>query len=71
MRIGIWLGICARTLQVKLTQRHAANTDRWTAVDESGLWLSQIKTGVDVWCPIAPELEAEMRTWERRLVSPS
>jgi hypothetical protein len=63
------VGICPRTLQVKLTQRHAADTDGWTAVDESGLRLSQIKTGVDVWCPTAPELEADMRRWERRLVS--
>ncbi|RXV64947.1 integrase [Roseovarius sp. A46] len=34
--------------------------------DEGGFSLSQKKTGVKPWCPIFPELEAEMATWERR-----
>lgn len=37
-----------------------------TFVDEGGFALGQRKTGVQVWCPIVPELEAEMQTWERR-----
>lgn len=34
--------------------------------DEGGFSLPQKKTGVKPWCPIFPELEAEMATWERR-----
>ena len=34
--------------------------------DEGGFSLPQKKTGVRPWCPIFPELEAEMATWERR-----
>lgn len=34
--------------------------------DEGGFSLTQKKTGVRPWCPIFPELEAEMTTWERR-----
>jgi integrase len=38
----------------------------WTDVDEGGLSLPQKKTGVRPWCPIFPELEAEMSKWEKR-----
>jgi integrase len=38
----------------------------WTDIDEGGFSLRQKKTGVKPWCPIFPELEAEMATWERR-----
>lgn len=34
--------------------------------DKGGFSLPQKKTGVRPWCPIFPELEAEMATWERR-----
>lgn len=34
--------------------------------DEGGFALPQKKTGVRPWCPIFPELQAEMETWERR-----
>lgn len=34
--------------------------------DEGGFSLPQKKTGVKPWCPIFPELEVEMATWERR-----
>ncbi len=37
-----------------------------TDVDEGGFSLRQKKTGVRPWCPIFPELEAEMETWEKR-----
>jgi len=37
-----------------------------TFIDENGFDLSQIKTGREVWCPILPELAAEIATWERR-----
>ncbi|MBB94671.1 MAG: integrase [Rhodobacteraceae bacterium] len=35
-------------------------------VDDGGFCLPQKKTGVKPWCPIFPELEAEMATWPRR-----
>lgn len=35
-------------------------------LDEGGFTLKQKKTGAQPWCPIFPELEAEMATWERR-----
>lgn len=35
-------------------------------LDDGGFSLPQKKTGVKPWCPIFPELEAEMATWERR-----
>ena len=38
----------------------------WTDIDEGGFSLRQKKTGVQPWCPIFPELEAEMATWEKR-----
>lgn len=38
----------------------------WTDVDEGGFSLPQKKTGVHPWCPIFPELEAEMQSWEKR-----
>lgn len=38
----------------------------WTDIDEGGFALRQRKTGREVWCPIVPELAAEMATWERR-----
>ena len=34
--------------------------------DDGGFSFPQKKTGVEPWCPIFPELEAEMATWERR-----
>lgn len=34
--------------------------------DGGGFSLPQKKTGVRPWCPIFPELQAEMATWERR-----
>ena len=34
--------------------------------DDGGFSLPQKKTGVRPWCPIFPELEAEMATWDRR-----
>lgn len=36
-----------------------------TKVDEGGFSLVQKKTGREVWCPILPELAAEMATWEK------
>ncbi|BBE74557.1 phage integrase family protein [Pleomorphomonas sp. SM30] len=38
----------------------------WTDLDEGGISLPQKKTGVRPWCPIFPELEAEMAGWEKR-----
>jgi len=38
----------------------------WTDIDDGGFSLRQKKTGVRPWCPIFPELEAEIATWERR-----
>lgn len=38
----------------------------WTDIDEGGFALRQKKTGVRPWCPIFPELETEMASWERR-----
>jgi integrase len=38
----------------------------WTDVDDGGFALRQKKTGVRPWCPIFPELEAEMATWDKR-----
>lgn len=35
-------------------------------LDEGGFSLPQKKTGVTPWCPVFPELEAEIATWERR-----
>lgn len=37
-----------------------------THVDDGGFSLKQHKTGREVWCPIVPELAAEMATWTRR-----
>ena len=37
-----------------------------TDIDDGGFSLPQKKTGVKPWCPIFPELEREMATWERR-----
>lgn len=37
-----------------------------TDVDEGGFSLPQKKTGVRPWCPIFPELEAEMAKWDVR-----
>jgi integrase len=40
-----------------------------TMVDDGGFdlgWRGQIKTGERPWCPILPELAAEMATWERQ-----
>jgi integrase len=38
----------------------------WTDIDDGGFRLKQQKTGREIWCPILPELAAEMATWERR-----
>ncbi|MPZ36775.1 MAG: tyrosine-type recombinase/integrase [Rhizobiales bacterium] len=38
----------------------------FTDIDEGGFALRQKKTGVRPWCPIFPELESEMATWEKR-----
>lgn len=38
----------------------------WTDVDEGGFRIRQRKTGREIWCPIVPELAAEMATWEKR-----
>lgn len=35
------------------------------SLDENGFRIRQRKTGREVWCPIVPELAAEMATWER------
>ena len=40
-----------------------------TMLDDGGFYLGpkgQVKTGVRPWCPILPELAAEMATWEKR-----
>lgn len=37
-----------------------------TFIDDDGFKLGQTKTGVEVWCPIVPELAEEMKSWERR-----
>jgi integrase len=40
----------------------------WTHVDDGGFDLGykgQDKTGVQIWCPIVPELAEEMATWEK------
>ena len=38
----------------------------FTDIDDNGFRLTQRKTGREIWCPILPELAAEMATWERR-----
>lgn len=38
----------------------------WTDIDEGGFSYRSQKTGREVYCPIVPELEAEMATWEKR-----
>lgn len=38
----------------------------FTDIDDGGFSLRQRKTGRDVWCPIVPELAAEIATWEKR-----
>lgn len=38
----------------------------WTDVDEGGFAKTTQKKKRDVWCPIVPELAAEMATWEKR-----
>jgi integrase len=37
-----------------------------TYIDDGGFAVGQTKTGVEIWCPIVPELAAEMDTWDRR-----
>jgi integrase len=37
-----------------------------TYVDENGFELRQRKTDRPIWCPIVPELAAEMATWDKR-----
>lgn len=39
----------------------------WAMVDDNGFSLTQKKTDVAVWCPILPELAAEMATWTKGL----
>lgn len=36
-----------------------------TDIDDGGFRLAQRKTGREVWCPIVPELAAELARWER------
>lgn len=38
----------------------------WTDIDDGGFCYRSVKTGRDVYCPIVPQLAAEMATWERR-----
>lgn len=38
----------------------------WNDIDDGGFSLRQKKTGVQPWCPIFPELEAEISQWEKR-----
>lgn len=38
----------------------------FTDIDDGGFALRQKKTGVRPWCPIFPELECEIATWEKR-----
>lgn len=38
----------------------------WTDVEDGGFALTTQKRKRDVWCPIVPELAAEMATWEKR-----
>jgi len=38
----------------------------WTDIDEGGFSYRAQKTGRDVFCPIVPELETEMATWQKR-----
>lgn len=38
----------------------------WTDIDEGGFTYRSQKTRRDVWCPIVPELAAEMAIWEKR-----
>lgn len=38
----------------------------WTDIDDGGFSYRAQKTGRDVWCPIVPELAAEMATWTKR-----
>lgn len=37
----------------------------WTHIDDGGFNLGQKKTGVEVWCPIVPDLADEMKAWEK------
>lgn len=52
----------------RYTGQRISDVVRLTPNDEDGggFSLPQKKTGVRPWCPIFPELEAEMATWERR-----
>lgn len=38
----------------------------WTDIDDGGFNLGQKKTGVEVWCPIVPELADEMASWPKQ-----
>lgn len=38
----------------------------WTDIEDGGFRIRQQKTGREVWCPIVPELAAEMAAWEKR-----
>lgn len=38
----------------------------WTDIDEGGFSYLAQKTGREIYCPIVPELESEMATWEKR-----
>lgn len=38
----------------------------WSDIDDGGLRLTQRKTQREVWCPIVPELAAEIATWEKQ-----
>jgi integrase len=46
--------------------RIGSNSGR-TDVDENGFRCIQRKTRREVWCPILPELQEELRTWKKHL----
>lgn len=60
LRRGYFLG--------RYTGQRASDVIRlgWNDVDGDVIPLRQKKTGATPYCPILPELEAEMRTWEKR-----
>lgn len=37
----------------------------WTDIDEGGFRITQRKTKREIWCPIVPELAAEMESWAK------
>jgi integrase len=66
--IGKLTGMVRRGIMLMLyTGQRGSDIVRlgWTHIDDGGFALGQKKTGVQVWCPIVPELHAEMLTWEK------